>query len=299
MVRNEADIIEAFVRVNSLVLDEIYIVDDRSDDMTLRILGQLHMEGLPITVSQSGNQDLHMQSAWMVHQTNFATSKGCDFVVLLDADEFLIESRAKLELELSRLEPGCFGLLPWLSYVPTSLASATEPNFLTARFRPAAHARDPHAKLVIPASLAGPDLAVGRGNHWAPSARTLEESHRLLGTRLGHVPVRTVQQIMRKSLIGSRVLSLKKNRAGEGAHWDRIAEFIRQRNYDLTLQDLQRIAYCYPSAPDIAEVCELLDAPCIPAVGELRYPIAAEPSLVESLDRFAKFLCQQINETRR
>jgi len=51
MIRNEADIVEAFVRHNLTVLDGLAIVDHGSCDGTSEVLASLAAEGLPIAVS--------------------------------------------------------------------------------------------------------------------------------------------------------------------------------------------------------------------------------------------------------
>jgi hypothetical protein len=50
-VRNEADIIEAFVRHNLSRLDGLLIIDHRSDDRTRDILAALAREGLPLALT--------------------------------------------------------------------------------------------------------------------------------------------------------------------------------------------------------------------------------------------------------
>ncbi len=49
-VRNEADIIEPFVRHHASMLDEIVILEDGSSDATDTILSALQQEGLPLVV---------------------------------------------------------------------------------------------------------------------------------------------------------------------------------------------------------------------------------------------------------
>lgn len=48
MARNEADIIEAFVRYHCRIFDAIVIVDHASIDGTSEILDALRSEGLPL-----------------------------------------------------------------------------------------------------------------------------------------------------------------------------------------------------------------------------------------------------------
>lgn len=88
-VRNEADVVEAFVRHNLTVLDAMTIVDHGSLDATPDILRQLVDEGLPVFVGQesAGAFDPQVLSNRLVRHV-FATSDA-DWVVPLDADGFL------------------------------------------------------------------------------------------------------------------------------------------------------------------------------------------------------------------
>ena len=50
MVRNEADIIESFVRHTLTFADRLFIGDHNSTDNTVKIIERLKSEGLPISV---------------------------------------------------------------------------------------------------------------------------------------------------------------------------------------------------------------------------------------------------------
>ncbi|MEP6998210.1 MAG: glycosyltransferase family 2 protein, partial [Betaproteobacteria bacterium] len=62
MVRNEADVIEAFVRHNLSVLDGLAIIDHGSLDGTGDILAKLQTENLPLRVERD-DQPEFFQSA--------------------------------------------------------------------------------------------------------------------------------------------------------------------------------------------------------------------------------------------
>ena len=52
IVRDECDIVEAFVRHNAAILDRLYVVDNRSSDATPEILRRLAAEGLPLSLGR-------------------------------------------------------------------------------------------------------------------------------------------------------------------------------------------------------------------------------------------------------
>ena len=72
---------------------------------------------------------------------------------------------------------------------------------------------------------------------------------------LQHVPVRSVDQITAKSLIGARRLSIKVGRSKtQTAHWDHMAEKIRAANYRLPHSEMLAMAFLY--AGDLSQACD-------------------------------------------
>ena len=57
MVKNEADIIESFVRYNLNILDGMIILDNCSSDNTLEILNLLKKEGLNLYIIKDDDMD--------------------------------------------------------------------------------------------------------------------------------------------------------------------------------------------------------------------------------------------------
>ena len=119
MVRNEADIVEAFVRHNLSILDGLLVIDHGSADTTLDILTALCRERLPLVVMKNDAVG-YMQQAVMTQAVRHAfASTRADFVFPLDADEFVkAVSRNELERALAAVPADAHGLLSWPTYVP-------------------------------------------------------------------------------------------------------------------------------------------------------------------------------------
>ena len=92
MVKNEADIIECFVRHALTFADAMIVAEQESFDDTGRILENLMAEGLPLTVRRI-HRTGHIQEEVMNTLLSEAmTAFGADIVVPLDADEFLVNT---------------------------------------------------------------------------------------------------------------------------------------------------------------------------------------------------------------
>jgi Glycosyl transferase family 2 len=107
MVRNEADIIESFVRYNLQFLDEMIIVLHSPLDDTPQIVTQLKAEGLPLVIER--NHELGFSKAeWMNKVArDVLSARRADFLFMLDADEFIKSpSRTYLDEAISAIPVG-------------------------------------------------------------------------------------------------------------------------------------------------------------------------------------------------
>jgi hypothetical protein len=254
MVRNECDIIELFVRINLRAVEHIFIIDHGSSDGTTEILSRLQAEGLPLTTSKLG--DIHQTQAETLTRLmrEVSASGRYQYVVPLDADEFLAPETgwrwASLE---SILGNDGYGLLPWRTFVPVSgdYFSADAP--LYANFRQRSCEPVQYYKVVVPAALANKGR-LEPGSHalmdTAPGVRPVE-----VPMDLQHVPVRSSPQMVQKAVLGSHTLSIKRNRLPmEGFHWDTMAANIRARDYQLDEAALLDYALKYAVEGEASDV---------------------------------------------
>jgi hypothetical protein len=213
-VRNEADVVEAFVRHNLTVLDALAVVDHGSLDATPDILRKLVAEGLPLFVGHEAVPEFDPQvfSNRLVRHV-FATSDA-DWVFPIDGDEFLkVAGRAELEDALGALSGATHVSMEWRTYVPRFDAG---PDTL-ALLRSARRVRDDGHGLrkvaVSRAFVAQPELFLTKGNHrvevnGAPPARGPRPVLPAETAALAHVPVRSARQFVSKMAVGG-LASLK------------------------------------------------------------------------------------------
>ncbi|CAG0971074.1 hypothetical protein BURK1_01226 [Burkholderiales bacterium] len=210
MVRNEADIIEVFVRHNLTVLDGLVVIDHGSADATLGILNALCGERLPLVLMRNEAVG-YLQPAIMTQAVRHAfTNPRVDFVFPLDADEFLkVSTRRELELALAAIPPDTYGKLRWPTYVPDLARPAPDILAMLRGARRAAAESHEFAKVVVGRHfLAATDDVVAQGNHWIeghPDApvrgqrRHVEIVDRVAA--VAHVPIRSVEQFIAKVAI--------------------------------------------------------------------------------------------------
>jgi hypothetical protein len=285
-VRNEADIVEAFVRHNLGLLDGIAIVDHGSVDATPDILRALTAEGLPIFVAQEPRPVFDQQALQnrLVRHV-FATSDAA-WVFPLDADEFLrAPSPQSLRATLGAHPAATDVALEWQTYLP-SFESGGES---LARLRGARRVQDDRhdfRKVAVSRRFAAdPDLYLIRGQHGVMSRRA--NAPRRMQTvlppgevALAHVPVRSAAQFTVKIAIGwLSSLRAPKRQPNESYHWKQAFDYL-QSGRPLTAGQLAAFACNYGVPMERwlpTDAQALVDDPFLRDF-ELRYPKGAEPS---------------------
>jgi len=293
MVRNEADLIEAFVRHHLQRLDALHIVDHCSEDGTREILRALGDEGLPLSIARD-DRPAQRQPETITALARAAFADGAHAVFPLDADEFLkCPDRATLEQWLARLPHGLCAALDWQTYVPDFADAPTHAPvhpLAAARRRRAAEAHGLHKVVLTQAFARAPAAMVGPGNHtvlmegWSQDLR--RQPVRLARVppavaALAHIPVRSASQLRVKIALGWRAhLAAQRADPTLAYHWQELyAELARGEPSAARLRD---IAWNY-GAPmarwESPRTTELVDDP-LPAQTPLRYGALARPVVV-------------------
>ncbi len=238
MVRNEADLIEAFVRHNLSILDHLVVVDHGCVDGTAEILAALAAEGLALAVED--DPDLaQRQPERLTRAAREAFARGADAVVPLDGDEFLkVADRGAFERFLARVPADADALLDWQTYVPDFAAPHAAHPLQCARGRLATE-RHGLGKVVLGRGFAAArDAMLGPGNHTvlregfgqdlrARRARLARVPAAIAA--LAHVPVRGAEQLVGKVTVGWLAhRAARRTNPDLAFHWRELkAEFDR------------------------------------------------------------------------
>jgi len=284
MVRNEADIVESFVRHTLQFADEIRLVDHLSTDRTPQILARLQAEGLNIVLSRHTGQ-AQIQEVLTTALAKEAFVAGADWVLPLDCDEFIdTPSPAHLRDHLEKISANSIAWWPWTSMVP----QMTDDQTLVDPVRRIGHRRATEnvttPKCLIPRSVAsrsGWQLSPGNHHIRLSNLDPLPMVQMPEGYALRHYPVRSMPQLMSKMIL-SRLAWIPRLKKGSGISFHTRDFFNRVKSgWIPSDQDLAAYAYNYQDAHQ-ADVLDLVKAPLQVQYG-LRYTRAAEANFLPLL----------------
>lgn len=282
MVKNESDIIEAFVRHNLAFVDLMVVIDNASSDGTRDILVALQREGLPIVVFDDPIFGYY-QSEKMTHvYRKVAPVFQPDIILLLDADEFIhAPDRKSLEEAMTRVPAGSTALLSWRTHLPSPGVQVDSGRLLADPLgsMPARRRQEEptYYKAVIrrAPSLDGL-LVVDQGNHAVriEGGPALPQV-RLDGAELVHLPVRSVEQLSAKVINGWHAYLVKNRRrqqATAGFQWELLYQkFVRGDGISCDELCQSALDYAQQHRPTRNPVSDIVHDPVEGRYGSLRY----------------------------
>lgn len=217
MVRDEQDVIEAFVRHHAPQVDGLLIADNLSADHTRGILDDLAAE-FPLIVTDDPDPAYRQSEKMTALAQRARVEFGAGWIIPADADEFWRPRHHATISDACNTMPDEVGILPTsiFDHVVTGVEG----------FHNMTHRRVTQTPLHKVACRARRDLVIEMGNHSA----TYDDPHPaavwgLLEVR--HFPIRTTAQYIRKARQGSAALRLTDLPQSSGQHWrdwDRLTD---------------------------------------------------------------------------
>ncbi len=246
MVKNEADIIEIFVRYTLSFAEKMVFIDNGCTDNTISILRALINEGL--------NIELYYE-ADVLHEQYIIENKYLykilddiefDFILPLDADEFLSSDQNLFEC-IEKLNMDSVSLLKWRTYVLTENRENKKIFFdeiKTHRINESIT----FTKVIIPSRIVKEkEIFIKNGHHLVESNKPVKqiESKSLF---IAHYPVRSQEQIQSKIYQGAISQLLSSYSKVVAFHWSDIYHDMRTGDFDLIKYSL---TYALPKGSEV------------------------------------------------
>ena len=300
IVKNEADIIEAFVRHNLQFADEIFVLDNGSDDNTFLILQKLREEGLPLHLSQNvalGHQQQQLSASLLA---NAQAQSDADIFMLLDADEFICihpdtavygqpeKYKAFFHGYLEQVKQQGVAALHWLNFLPMDTGESCDYinhfyEFSECENPPVAHQKALYSREILK------NAQTVAGNHHLNDKQTSKriEQHVFKHLALAHFPIRSTEQAVSKILTSAISLNSRPLAEGESFHIFQMQQEILSNNYQISMEKCREIARSYGIPPFYTENVNLRSGKLNPTSLKHQYLNLNNVNLVRSLDTIA------------
>ena len=293
MVKNEADIIESFVRHNLGHLDGLVILDHASIDNTPAILSALAKEGLPIHVERTEYPHFK-QHEFMTELAKQCFRHGAEYVVPLDADEFLSVPESASLLDIVSASPRQMHAIQWVSHIPMPKDDQTQLDPVRRIIQRLAHEPNPTYKCILSKNaLPTTTWSLSMGSHTVlrrikdggESFEAMPLNNMPDGFSLRHYPIRSEAQFVQKTILGWKSTEpLLKNNRHLCFHWLDAFEYIK-RHREMSPDALMLRAMYYQER-EINTPKPVFTDP-LPATHELRYTdLITLPSISDLLKWF-------------
>lgn len=249
-VKNEADIIESFIRYNLKVVDLMIILNNGSTDDTNYILDSLVKEGLPLVIIEDKDKYFEPLEKYNLLLKKAFEDYGADFVCAIDADEFLsCDSKHPRDVILS-FDEYTYYRPQWKTYVPT--VEDSDDKFVPARIT---HVRDESievlGKVILSKELFfeyGVELTVGNHDLEFDKKNLLnkkifrDDNPEL---RIAHFPLRSIDHTTSKVLVNYPNTLSRKNISPDVSHHYPIMFYKILEEGSLDMEDVTEFAKQY------------------------------------------------------
>lgn len=200
-VKNELDIIEAFVRHTVACVDHLAVVDNGSTDGSLDVLKALQAEGLPLTLVEDKTLGIYQSRRMtMLMKEHALASLQADWVLALDADEF-VSANLREVLTAKSFSDEMIVNVPWRNYMPNLQDDHSQLNpvlRMSHRFVDKCIT----VKTLVPRKLAAlPGTCFNSGNHRLLHNEQECASQSQQDIYLAHFPIRGPGQYLAKVVL--------------------------------------------------------------------------------------------------
>jgi Glycosyl transferase family 2 len=271
ILRNEADILEAFVRHHAELADRMIVVCHFCQDQSTELARELEREGLPLEVRELPDPIYESARLTTTMLDDAARAYDPQWILPLDADEFLVcADGLSLDAALDRLPRELPTRVQLKAYVLTGDDDETEPNVLRRITNRSAVVYG--SKVIVPRDLRRRRrIGIAQGHHHVyerKTGRAIPHVDTDL-VAIAHFPVRSAAQY-RTRILGAwpSARAAAEFRPRSSIHWERAYRELAAET--LTRERFLEIARTYNVAG--GGTGEALVRDPVESAFEIRYP---------------------------
>lgn len=238
-VKNEADIIESFLRYHSYIFDKIVVIENGSIDGTFEIINALIQEGLNIEIVNEAACDFDDFRMANKYTAKYVKETNADYVVFMDADEFLISDTTDNPRNvIENLDKNKIYYLKWKTYIYENIEE--DVDFVPLKFPIYRdEEKETFTKIIVPGELYLKNrIIIREGNHDFTCTKIIG-TELLENLKFAHYPVRSKNQYIKQVLLNIiNIMSNPKKTLQKGEHhWKKMYQ-IQAEEIDLNKESL-------------------------------------------------------------
>lgn len=291
MIKNEADIIESYIRYHLNIFDGVVLLDNGSTDRSPDIIRQLQAEGYPVYLEQDTSLE-YIQGDKTTELIKRTFDRfGPDFIFPLDVDEFLIApdysgNPRKLINNLSTSK--VYYLEREYTYSPVYLNE--NELFIPKRLTFASPIKDYWPKVVVSRKIMETySPSITGGNHDLIFDKRTIATRKLQSLKLRHFPYRSLEQLKSKITVGwMNTLASYNYSEGHNYHWHALFDKLKENNFTLAVDEISDYQEKY--VPMNLSFCHSLD---------IKYTTDHEVNAIVNLLNYCESLAESYREVDR
>lgn len=240
-IKNEADIIECFLRYHCNIFDLILVIDNGSLDGTSEIVNALIKEGLPIRYIDTSAFEFDAFKFANKYTYDFVNQYDADYVTFMDADEFIFDVEGgNVRNGIERLDEESIHYVNWRTYLYNNKTDGMFDFKDYNSYRD--DAEEKFTKVIIPGKLVlEKKVIIAEGNH---SAKVIggNKTNYIHNIKFLHFPIRGKNQYTKQIILNSiNMMSYPDKGIQTGSHWKKMYDIL---NNEINLEKMS-MEYSY------------------------------------------------------
>lgn len=230
MIKNEADIVETFVRYTMNYASKMVFIDNGCTDGSIEILKALIAEGFNIDIYNESQVFYEQYLIENKYIRKLAETEEFDYLIPLDVDEFLA-SAGDLEKRVNELPTDKVTVIKWKTYCMLDFA---EKDFFMDRITHVrCNEKNPFTKVIIPHDMIGSKgIYVTMGHHDVEGNSEIAKAYNEY-VCIAHFPVRSETQIRLKIYQGILSQLMSSYHSIVAFHWKKMFNELRANKFNI------------------------------------------------------------------
>lgn len=231
MIKNEADIVETFVRYTMNFAYRMIFIDNGCTDGSIEILKKLKAEGFKLDIYCEADVFYEQYLLENKYIRKISAEHVFEYLIPLDVDEFLC-SRGNLLEDLNNIADDKVSIVEWKTYVMTS-EDDSKGFFLDAIKHVRSKEKVTFTKVILPYSiLKEMRILVSMGHH---NVENVKDDFKIQNDQIqiAHFPVRSRSQIQSKIYQGILAQLMSSYHRVVAFHWKKLLMEFQNEEFDL------------------------------------------------------------------